>query len=214
MSNSSSADKDITIKQGIFYILIQAGVIILAAMIFRADILLFGFAVGEDSLTEVTQQTLLFLMACCFVYISIINPQQRHFHILLAGFFTCMLIRELDQFFDRTVQHSFWVYPALLVAFASIVYALKEKNAAVTALRAFINHKCFYGLCNALVIILFFSRLFGMEDMWQEIMAENYNRQLKKIIEEGVELLGYSLLFYSSLVYTGDMHTRKSGAYK
>lgn len=208
---SFSADKNITIKQGILHIFIQFGVIILAAMIFRADIMLFGFDVGEDSLTEVTQQTLLFLVVCCFVYISRINPQQRHFHMLLAGFFACMLIRELDAYFDRLVQHGFWFYPAILVALTSIAYAWQENKATVTALAAFMDHKCFYCLSSALMIILFFSRLFGMGDLWQELMADNYDRQVKNSIEEGIELLGYSLLFYSSLVYTGDMHNRKSG---
>lgn len=183
--------------------------IIIAAMILRADIMLLGLDVGEGSLTEITQQTLLFLVVCCFVYISVINSQQRHFHVLLAGFFTCMLIREFDGYFDKLFVHGFWFYPAILVAFFSIAFSWRGNKATITALLAFINHKCFYSLSSALVIILFFSRLIGMGDLWQELMAENYVRGVKNSIEEGSELLGYSLLFYSSLVYTADMYKRK-----
>lgn len=204
-----NSEKFKTIKHGLLHTFYQVGLVILVAMIIRADIMLFGFDVDEYSLTEISQQTSLLLVVCCFIFISKFYSQHRHFHVLLAGFFTCMLIRELDVYFDQLIQHGFWFYPAIFVALASITYAWRGNEANVSALVEFINHKCFYSFCSALVIILVFSRLFGMGDLWQVLMGDNYIRQVKNSFEEGIELLGYSLLFYNTVVYTMDMHKRE-----
>ncbi|NMP16927.1 hypothetical protein [Thalassotalea sp. Y01] len=209
LSSSSKNSEQSIIKRGIFHTLIQVIVVFIVAMIIRVDIMLLSSNINEDSLTEITQQTLLLLVVCCFLSICLFTQQHRHFHVLLAGFFACMLIRELDAYFDQLIRHGFWVYIVLFVALGSITYAWQEKRDNITALTNLINHNCFYSFCTALVIILVFSRLFGMGDLWQELMGDNYVRQVKNSFEEGIELLGYSLLFYNTVVYTTDIHNHQ-----
>lgn len=55
------------------------------------------------------------------------DATQRGLYILVAGFISVMLIRELDTLFDM-VWHGFWVYPALAVTFLSIISAYFSKN--------------------------------------------------------------------------------------
>ncbi|MGN2613391.1 hypothetical protein ACTFQ6_16755 [Aliivibrio fischeri] len=51
----------------------------------------------------------------------------------------------------------------------------------------------------ALVVVLVFSRLVGMNHLWQILLQGDYIRTVKNLAEEGTELLGYSLLAYSAL---------------
>ena len=160
---------------------------------------------GEHSLTEYYQQVLIFSVTCCFVYAVKIDNDNCHFHVLVMGFFTCMLIRELDGFFDQ-IAHGFWLYPALFVFVTCSFYASRNKNGTQEGLAKFINHRNFQSIVTALVIILIFSRLFGMGELWKTILADNYIRTAKDTAEEGVELLGYSLLFFSVLGYIRSLH--------
>lgn len=169
--------------------------------------------VGEHSITEFYQQTLLFLVVFCFVYAFKVEHSNRHFHLLVIGFFTCMLIRELDAFFDELVVHGFWIYPALGVFFVCVTYALQNKQGTLAGLAQFTQNRYFQGISTALVIVLIFSRLFGIGELWETILAGNYVRLAKNTVEEGVELLGYSLLFYHALGYARSVNecTKQEG---
>lgn len=205
-------NEKITIKQGVLQSLIQIIAVLLVIMVLRIDVMLLSNHINEYSLTEFTQQTLLFLVVCCFAYIAKAYRQLRHFHVLVTGFFGCMLIREFDAFFDDLIRHGFWVYPAVLVALASIGYAWLGGQSTTTGLSVFINHKHFYSLTTALVTILVFSRLFGMGDLWDTLVTNNSKRAIKNLAEEGTELLGYALLSYNSLMYMLDMEANKPEA--
>ena len=194
-------NKKITIKQSVLQSLIQIIAILLVIVVLRIDVMLLNNHINEYSLTEFAQQTLLFLVVCCFAYIAKTYRQLRHFHVLVTGFFGCMLIREFDAFFDELIKHGFWVYPAVLVALVSIGYAWLGGQSTTVGLSVFVNHKHFYSLTTALVIILVFSRLFGMGDLWEALVTDNSKRAIKNLAEEGAELLGYALLSYNSLMY-------------
>ncbi len=56
-------------------------------------------------------------------------------------------------------------------------------------------------MLGAIATLLVFSRLFGMGEMWQGLMQENYMRGVKNTAEEGVELLSYSLIVFSAIWY-------------
>ncbi|NQZ92597.1 MAG: hypothetical protein HRT97_09680 [Moritella sp.] len=171
------------------------------------DVMVLEHGVGERSLTEYYQQILLFSVACSFAYAVKIDKGNRHFHVLVMGFFTCMLIRELDSFFDQIV-HGFWLYPALLVFVTCSLYASRNNRGTLEGLAQFTRHRNFQSIVTALVIILIFSRLFGMGELWKAILADNYIRLAKNIVEEGTELLGYSLLFFSSIGYVRSLPHR------
>ncbi|MGF1911717.1 hypothetical protein L4C38_20070 [Vibrio kasasachensis] len=49
------------------------------------------------------------------------------------------------------------------------------------------------------VLLLVFSRIYGMGAFWQDVMNEYYVREVKNIVEEGIELLCYSLICLSGI---------------
>ncbi len=188
------------IQQELVQFLLLIMIVAIVCLTIFSDVMLLKHGVGEYSLTGFYQQILLVLVICCFLYAIKMDECNRHFHVLVMGFFTCMLIRELDSFFDQII-HGFWLYPALFVFFICSFYALQNKSGTLEGLAKFTVHRNFQGIAISLVIVLIFSRLFGMGELWETILADNYVRLAKTTVEEGVELLGYSLLFYSVLGY-------------
>lgn len=170
------------------------------AMVF-VDIFIAKTDILETSFTEVSQEAMLALIAGLF-WLSAREPGQRGVGILIGGFFACMLIRELDGLFDP-ISHSFWLWPALLTAGTCVYRALGYKGAwrdVVSGLARFSVRPAF-GFIMAGLLALIFSRLFGMGSLWHGILQEGYARLAKTTVEEGVELLAYSICLGGALDY-------------
>ncbi len=54
-------------------------------------------------------------------------------------------------------------------------------------------------LVTGVMLLLVFSRLFGMGSFWHNVMGDDYVRAVKNIAEEGTELLAYCLIAFASL---------------
>ncbi|MGO2497498.1 MAG: hypothetical protein ACTH6I_05700 [Vibrio litoralis] len=52
-----------------------------------------------------------------------------------------------------------------------------------------------------MALLLVFSRLFGMGHFWQGILGPDYDRVIKRVVEEGLEVLAYVVIFYSAIGY-------------
>ncbi|MCJ8296718.1 MAG: hypothetical protein MJK15_20170 [Colwellia sp.] len=152
---------------------------------------------SEQSLTELFQQLLLLASAAIFIWSSTKVAESRTFFILVAGFFGCMFLRELDFYFDMIV-HGFWLYPTLLLASSVIIYSVKHSEHLVSSVRSFSQTNAYFNILVGLVIIMIFSRLFGSGTLWKEVMNDDYHHIYKTIIQEGLELFGYVFVFIGS----------------
>jgi len=157
-------------------------------------------AMHETSLTETLQEVMLASVAALFFWSARHRAAQRGALILIGGFYSCMLIRELDFVFDL-VAHGSWVWFALATAAASLALALRAPRDTLDGLVAFVTHRSWLMTASGLLIVLVFSRLFGMHQLWQHLMLDGYNRVVKNMAEEGTELLGYSLCWLASVRY-------------
>ena len=197
-----------SIKFALSLFLLLSALIIISAGAIHIDIRYFNDNIGENSLTEYLQQAYLFTTAVLFALLCIRHPKNRGFYVLVSSFFCVLLIRELDAFFDL-ISHGFWVYPAALVAVFAIFYAVLNVKTTIEPLGAYIKHNSFGLMLGAMVTLLIFSRLFGMGDLWHGALHDSYARIVKNCVEEGVELLAYSLILFSAGWYYFS-ETRKS----
>ncbi|AJR08209.1 hypothetical protein C9J03_08535 [Photobacterium gaetbulicola] len=172
----------------------------LSAFTIHIDVLHIQNNVGENSWTELLQETYLFIASSLFAMVAIRQPQQRGFAILVSAFFGVMFIREMDSVLDQIV-HGFWKYPAWLLASSAIGYAIMHRKTTVEPLMDYMKHNSFSLMLGAMVTLLVFSRIFGMGSLWQGIMQEHYVRGVKNLAEEGVELLAYSLILFTAAWY-------------
>ena len=153
----------------------------------------------EDSFVEFGQEALLLGTTALFAMQAIAKRQGGLW--LVAGFFGCMFIRELDAYFDMIV-HGAWKYFALMVvAFVFFKAWRLGKENTIASLAAFMKTRSFVFIFIGLLIVLVYSRLFGMGELWHSIMTDNFNRTVKNIVEEGSELWGYALVFWGAINY-------------
>ena len=155
--------------------------------------------VGETSCVEFGQEWLLFATTALFGMQAITKRQGGLW--LVAGFFGCMFIRELDAYFDMIV-HGAWKYFALVLMVFVLFKAwrLGEEN-TIASLAAFMKSREFVFIFIGLLIVLVYSRLFGMGELWHTIMPKHFNRTVKNVVEEGSELWGYALVFWGAVKY-------------
>ena len=60
---------------------------------------------------------------------------------------------------------------------------------------ALLNHRAISWLVIGFLVTFVFSRLFGRTVFWEHLLESDYNRWAKNAAEEGIELLGYALMF-------------------
>ena len=183
----------------ILSITVQSFLMISIALIIYLDTVIFDHGASEYSLTQFTQEGLIFVSVIIFFALSKNQPESRGFLVLCGGFFSVMLIRELDGFFDE-IKHGFWVYPAIVVTLITLIYARKSPGTVSGPLVHYFQTSPFVYITIGLLIVILFSRIFGSGIIWRVVMADNYTTVYKAIIQEGVELLGYVIVFYGSVM--------------
>jgi hypothetical protein len=164
------------------------------------DVAWMNDALHETSFTETTQEIMLAVIAALFFIAAQRRPAQRGALTLVAGFYSCMLIRELDFVFDA-IQHGSWIWFALAVTAGCLAVPLRTPKKTLHALARLLQHRSWPVMASGFLVVLVFSRLFGIHALWQHLMLGDYNRVVKNMAEEGTELLGYGLCWLASVRY-------------
>lgn len=155
------------------------------------------------SFIEITQEILLGLTALIFFLLSKRQPENKQIFIMASAFFTCLLIRELDEIFDIILWHGSWIVfiiPTLIALGIFLKNSVYDLNLN-TQTKNFTSYSSYSMLFSGLIITLFFSRLFGKGDLWKLIIINSPTQYyfIKTITEESLELLGYCLIFMASM---------------
>ena len=156
---------------------------------------------------EFTQSLLLGSSAALYFFEAFRRPALRPALVLVGGFFTCMLIREQDYFLDF-IQHGCWVYLALATAGLCLLYAGLNLRRTIAGLERFVRWKYFPYLLIGVVIVLAYSRLFGMRMVWETLLSDKFTYNAKTAMEESSELLGYLLILTSAVLANTDKHLK------
>lgn len=184
---------------------------LLAVLAMHLDINIFDTGLQEVSFTEGMQEGLLLVTVLLYLFLARKNAEMRPALVLVAGFFACMFIRELDSFFSFLGLH--WLPLALLAAGAAIFYAAKRPQSTLGGLVKFSETQPFALLMGGLLTVLVFSRLFGMKSLWIGLLGQDYPRPVKNFAEEGIELFGYVQCFFASACYAFQECRSKARAY-
>ncbi|MGR5341968.1 hypothetical protein ACPV50_18800 [Vibrio astriarenae] len=172
-----------------------------AALVIHIDVRLFDSKAGEESLIEYSQDLiLLFLVIYLFIKGQKLQAH-RGLLFLMSAFFSCLLVRELDGVFDLIV-HGFWKYPAWIIAISACYYSFfVHREATLHSLTQYMQHPSFGLMLGAMALLMIFSRLFGMGDLWEHLLQGGYARAAKNTAEEGIELVSYTLIACASVWY-------------
>ncbi|MGY4494463.1 putative membrane protein [Pseudomonas sp. TE3610] len=188
------------LKHAGYSLLLRMALVSLALAMIWLDIAVFHTQILEISFTEITQE--LMLLACALLFWTVpADPGHAGFKTLAGGFFACLLIRELDGLFDP-ISHSAWCWPFMAIGLFCVSIAANPRNrqATLADLAAFTRTRAFGALVTGFGVLLF-SRVFGMGSLWHLILGDGYARLAKTTVEEGVELLAYSMWLAATLEY-------------
>ncbi len=178
-----------------------AGVVVLFLIFFWELQMAHPFT--ENGPTELLQSLLLLGTSALFFLEAWRRPDLRGAMLLVGGFVGCMFIREQDYFLD-IIRHGCWVYPALALAAGCIGGALLKPRRTLAGLERFVRWKHFPFLLIGLVIVLAYSRLFGMRMMWELLLGDKFSYTAKMAMEESSELLGYLFMLVSGILANSD----------
>lgn len=154
---------------------------------------------AETGPTEIIQSLLLLASSALFFLEARRSPETRNALILAGGFLGCMLIREQDYYFDM-IAHGCWKWPAFALAGVCLAQAARSPRQTLAALAKLIRWRYFPFLLSGVVIVLAYSRLFGMSALWNPLLPDGDWRPTKNAVEESSELLGYAFIFSSALL--------------
>ena len=164
------------------------------------DIILFPEdKFSEQGLVENTQTFL--LLASSVIYCFIGRRENNKFYILIICFLLCLMIRELDAFFDTYLFHGSWVYFALASTVIFVYLGLcSGYKKVIDDIGMSLERYSFYWLFTGVIVVLFFSRIFGMKLFWENALGSNFHIDMKRLVEETAELWGYFIIMASALV--------------
>lgn len=155
--------------------------------------------IKDASYTENLQETLLLFSSIIFIYLA--KKKNARGLLLVAGFFACMWIREWDAVFDE-IFHGAWKYFAIPTAIGFTYLGIREGMQKVwDDLATFMKSKSYDIIVTGLIIVLVVSRILGNRAIWMLMSGPDFKYVFKTFIEEGVELLGYMVIFAGSLQY-------------
>lgn len=172
---------------------------ILVPLLVLLDATILFDHMSEGTLTEWAQAVLIIWTAALFFSGARTIPKAKGYLICAATLCCCMFLRENDVYFD-VIWHGFWAVPVGIVLCLGVAFAIRHRQ---TVREPFLRHAATREgayLMVGFIVVLIFSRVYGSGDLWRPIMGPNYTWQIKAALQEGIELMGYSLLTFGAVL--------------
>jgi len=192
----------------------------LAILLIAANVSIFVDAtilhnnLSERSISQFLQSIFILLSSAIFALGAVRYPFKRGYLTLVATLFGCMFIRENDAVFDL-IRHGFWVVPVICVLIAGGWYIARNRSTVMDPFLCHLEGRHSTLVYTGFLIVVVFSRLFGTGSLWDAVMGNDYNTSYKSIIQEGVELLGYVLIFHGSCMsFLGRFGDHKANSWR
>lgn len=178
-------------------LLVYAGLVALAYYHTYADVASGTYM--ADNWTEAPQEFSLLISGLLTGYVAYRKPQWRLLFTALSGLAFASLIREFNNDIAAVLGKGTWLYGSLAIAAPVAIYVLRGFRSFWRQLDA-VGGTFGFGVfaCGVLVLHVF-SRLYGANPLWRAAMGEDFDRTVARISEEGIELLGYTLMLLGTL---------------
>ncbi|MFA0645756.1 hypothetical protein AB4620_09105 [Vibrio cyclitrophicus] len=148
----------------------------------------------ESSVLEISQVVILLGTAL----ISYFKARESHaFSSILKIHSLIMLLlvsRELDQVFELFFFHGFWKVPASVILAIIFYKLLSNQKSIIAGANRFFTTDSFLIWVIGFFMFFIFSRIAGYKGFWMDFLGDGYNRDIKTLVEEGLEFFGYSFL--------------------
>ncbi len=159
------------------------------------------FGTSEFSPVEIIQAIILGICGLIMVWVARYCPSQRPIALGFAGLALVFVIRESDYFLDRFIVDNLWQVLVAIIGSLLIVYTYRHRKRLTIALARVWPSPGLTLLFAGAVILFAFVPLVGHEPLWQSILGDAYQRVIKLVVEEFIELMGYFLWMIGTVEY-------------
>lgn len=183
-----------------FFIALDFGAIVLDVR----NVSSYGFE--EDGYVEWFQEIQLFIPFLVLIFSLKKNKTLQPAIIFMAGCLAMAEIREFNNFFIDHVFHGAWSLLVCITAIITVYFLYKQRKNLLQSFYHFIQTPA-YGivLCGFFVTFIF-SRFMGIPDFWHNVLGKNYTRHAERMAEEGIELIGYTMIAFGCIEYALTLH--------
>lgn len=193
-------------RQFIYFVLI---------FVFIFGIHLLAHVYGRDTFDEngVVENVQLFLLLCSsFSFLWQIEKNKDFTTVLLLLFSCCLLAacRELDATFDRLIPIVHWKFAYVFPLLAGI-YALKHYADFRQSLFKFFTMPAFNMMYLTVILICPIAQCIGHGSFVRDVLGPHRVDDIKEFCEEAMEVVGYFLIFLSSVEMHFNLKKRKRG---
>ncbi len=150
---------------------------------------------GEISRTEITQEIILFVLFLFYLALGYRYRPVQPVANIVSLFLLISFIREFNFLIP------WWFYPALLVLFIMIWLVLRDFRKLKEATIVFFSQPASAWFFSGYLITYIFSRLMGRSKFWLLMYDEQNYRMAKAATEEGLELLGNTIMLISAIEF-------------
>jgi hypothetical protein len=202
-----------SVRTEIFFLALRVFIyaVILAAIAYG---MLWGAVVYDDAFfdelgpVEILETVFALSAAIGFLLAGRKDPSKTACSVLLASLFFCAFVRESDYLLDTLVGRHAWEIGVAAILIGAAFYTVRHFRDVYVSVLKFIQLPSFGILLSGLLVLIVFSRLFGYGPFWKAIMDNASYRTVKTIVEEGVEQMGYFLIFVSACEYWQEARMR------
>ncbi len=150
---------------------------------------------GEITFTEIGQEFILFILFCFYMVLGFKWREIQPVSNLVSLFFLMSFIREFNFLVDK------WIFPVLVVfAFFFWLFIRDFKKIKAAAIR-FFSVPASSWLLSGFLATYIFSRLMGRTKFWQLLYHDESYRLAKAATEEGIELMGNTIMLIGAIEF-------------
>ncbi len=151
---------------------------------------------GEITLTEIFQEIILFVLFLFYLVFGYKYKPVQPVSNIVSLFFLMSFIRE----FNFLVDH--WIYPVMVVLGCIVWLVIRDFRKIKKATIAFFDQPASSWFFSGFLITYIFSRLFGRSKFWRLLYHDESYRLAKAATEEGLELLGNTIMLIAAIEFT------------
>lgn len=150
---------------------------------------------GEITFTEIGQELILFILFGFYLILGFKWKEIQPVSNIVSLFFLISFIREFNFLIDK------WIFPVLIVFAVIIWLVIRDFKKIKTATIQFFSVPASAWFFSGFLITYIFSRLFGRSKFWQLLYSEESYRLAKAATEEGLELLGNTIMLIGAIEF-------------
>jgi hypothetical protein len=171
---------------------------VMVPVIVYLDVAVLSNGMREDSLTEYLHQGLLLVTIVFLTRAAFKFSEARGYLLLGITFFSSLFIREQDAMFD-SIFKGFWKVPVLIILLVGGGLVYRNRSTLIGPWLRHFEMRSATFIYIGVLLLLAFTRTFGTGTLWEAVLAENYTPKFKTVVQEGLELMSYTLITYGAL---------------